>query len=246
LRPLAVNQRFGSRESQRLIRTYNKAIEPADKLLIDGEHGTRLQKNLVAEYQQFFEDFDPDIVADVDPEPDGTDVVMSLRYAPETSWRWPEHTRGWAHIHRVEASVRPKALSSGGILDRRPEGFVRRLIQDANPFQKHRVVHLGLVEPHSPWAPLWVWSRIEGTRSAHRQAVQSGKRLREQRQFRALFLDELERLEGTTEWHGFRHPDLVLRLYADQLQNQLDLIFARESGLKGIEVLDQKTPEYAP
>lgn len=229
LRELAINTYFGSKTSARYVRCYNKQTEVADKLLSKAKDATALLARLHDEFAASFDGFDDDELPDT-AELDGDGLMMALQADEKAAWKWPSSIRRWSHAHRIEGSVRPRSLSSDGAIDRHPAGLAQRIVDHANPFTHHQVVHLGLVAPDSAIAPILVWTRVEGMRSVQRDIDAVSRTPAEGHVFRTLFLDELDRLADATEWHGLEHPDLLLRRHADELQQVLDKAFSTSGG----------------
>jgi len=214
----AVNTYLGSKNSSRFIRTYDKVIERCDKLLRSrGGLEDRVRRKTL----EFFAGFDEDLLPAGAFEPERDDVVLDLRTDPDLREEWPPHLDRFWNVHRIEASVRPRPLSSGGI-DRRPEGLIQGVLDRVNPFGTLWTIHLGLVDPGSFWMPIMLWSRVEGTRRILNDIVQNERGSRSGRSGPEQFLDELERLAEATEGNGLEHPDVVLRMHVDQLQKDLD------------------------
>lgn len=229
LRDLAINHYFGSKRSSRYIRAYNKRTETADKLLTNRKTGPEVWEGLCQRHVELFDGFDEELIENLDCEPDGDSVVSDLQFDEAHGQRWPASIRRWLDAHRIEASIKPSSASKARAYDRHPSGLVGRIIERANPFTHHQVVHLGVVDPSSTIAPLLVWARIEGLQSVLRDIKAASKTRPERDAFRRLLFEELETLADSTEWYGFVHPDVLLRVHADRLQRNLDELFGRAS-----------------
>jgi len=216
---LSSNQYFGSKSSTRYIRAYDKNVERADKLLIARSSGPLLQAKIQADWSRTFQD---DEYGEV--EPDGLSVVQELRLDEQTREFWPAHLRRVSQAHWVEASVRPRSIGSGGF-DRRPAGLVDRLIEHNDPFNTHRIVHLGFLQPDSMWLPVLLRARLHGV-AAPLQALRRIRGRANQGCVLRAYRDELTRLAEITASRLIVTPDQALRASAVQLQSQLDRIFA--------------------
>jgi len=205
----ALNWTFGSRTSQRFIRTYDKLAERADRIL-DLDHG--VVARLQAEAWMYS---DPN-----EPSPDGLTTIEVLRLEP--SWRsfYREHMLAFSRVHRVEISCRPKGPGQGGI-DRRPPGLLDRICDRLRPFDGHHMVHVGLLDPSDFWTPFLVRARAEGVSAVRRRLHRLQKSHHRQASSNAL-VDRILYYSKRTEQAGLEGPDRVLGRARRMLQSQLN------------------------
>lgn len=226
LRSSALNQFFGTKRSSRSIRHYNKRTERADKLLMDPAMGPQLWS--------LFAPLDPDVPTTERDDAGDRGHSNSMEGSSRGPARfqnlsWPAYIMDWDHAHRIEGSVRPPSRSRSYAIDRHPTGLIRRIAEHANPFKHHDVLHLGVVPRESPMVPILVWARVEGLTTILDAVDAVSKSRAEKEAFRRILFEELEVLAESTEWHGFHHPDVLLRVHADRLQHCLDEVFAGAS-----------------
>lgn len=216
LRNHALQLRFGSRKAERLIRVYDKAAERADRQLQAGPLRQDLEDLVAAEQHE-----DHLIGESIEPE-DVLRLASRFSYLP----LGPSHTRGQKHVHRVEASLRPRRSRGTPTgpkgFDRRPYGLVQRLLDRYDPFRGHYMVHLGVVPPESFWRVPLVGAKIIGAQGMRKElGTWPGAP--------DAFDQVIEAFsEGTAE-AGLEKPGGALVGAANALQEQLDAFFTPPS-----------------
>ncbi|MEM1023767.1 MAG: hypothetical protein AAF627_20360 [Myxococcota bacterium] len=213
-----MNWTFGSRTSERFIRTYDKLAERADRILdLDEELAARLQA-------EAWMNCDPDGMMMGEPSPDGLTTIEELRMEP--SWRsfYTEHMLAFSRVHRVEASCRPKGPGQDGI-DRRPPGLLDRICDRVRPFEGHRFVHVGLLDSSDFWTPFMVRARADGASSVQERLRRLQKPHVRGAASNALS-DRILDSASITEQAGLESPSFVLKRAQSTLQKQLEHVLS--------------------